>query len=495
MARDSRARESFNMNRREFLGRTAGAMLAAGGIDNLVMARQGPIGRTDGPLRICRRNPRYFEDSQGQIVYLTGSHTWSNVVDIGPRLSLEPFDFERYLRFLLSYGHNFTRLWTWEASTMVTTDDTIVRRVAPLWWRRTGPGLALDGRPRFNLDLFDDSYFERLSRRVATAGANGIYVSVMLFEGWGLQYSPGAWESHPFHPANNVNGIGADENLDGSGIEAHTLGLPSVTRLQENYVKKVIDSVNSFDNVLYEICNEAQPSSTEWQYHMVEFVRDYEASKPDQHPVGMTFQHPDGSNETLLQSPADWVSPDAGVTDSLVERLLNQLEPRKDYRFNPPPADGRKVILSDTDHLWGLGGNQAWVWMSFLRGLNPIFMDPYDGVVFGRRFNPRWEPIRRSMGYTRRYAERIDLARMTPEGGLASSGYCLSDPGHDYLVYVATGGQVSVNLSDAVGWLQIEWFDPNTDSYVTSPPVEGRSRREFRSPFGADSVLRLSADD
>ena len=48
-----------------------------------------------------------------------------------------------------------------------------------------------------------------------------------------------------------------------------------------------------------------------------------------------------------------------------------------DYRHNPPTADGRKVILTDTDHLWGIGGDVPWVWKSFLRGLNPLFMDPY----------------------------------------------------------------------------------------------------------------------
>ncbi len=36
-----------------------------------------------GPLHVSKRNPRYFEDAEGRIVYLTGSHTWSNVCDFG----------------------------------------------------------------------------------------------------------------------------------------------------------------------------------------------------------------------------------------------------------------------------------------------------------------------------------------------------------------------------------------------------------------------------
>jgi hypothetical protein len=45
------------------------------------------------------------------------------------------------------------------------------------------------------------------------------------------------------------------------------------------------------------------------------------------------------------------------------------------------------VILSDTDHLWCIGGNHSWVWKSFLRGLHPIFMDPYDGSILGNRIS------------------------------------------------------------------------------------------------------------
>ena len=67
--------------------------------------------------------------------------------------------------------------------------------------------------------------------------------------------------------------------------------------------------------------------------------------------------------DALLAGPADWISPqNDGVSG--------------DYQNDPPPADGRKVILSDTDHLWGVGGDFHWVWKSFVRGQNPIYMDP-----------------------------------------------------------------------------------------------------------------------
>ena len=35
------------------------------------------------PLRVLSSNPRYFTDGSGKAVYLTGSHTWSNLQDSG----------------------------------------------------------------------------------------------------------------------------------------------------------------------------------------------------------------------------------------------------------------------------------------------------------------------------------------------------------------------------------------------------------------------------
>jgi hypothetical protein len=56
------------------------------------------------------------------------------------------------------------------------------------------------------LNKFDSPYFQRLRSRVQAARDHGLYVIVMLFEGWSVQFSPGKL-SHPFHAANNVTGL------------------------------------------------------------------------------------------------------------------------------------------------------------------------------------------------------------------------------------------------------------------------------------------------
>ena len=157
---------------------------------------------------------------------------------------------------------------------------------------RTGPGDALDGKPKFDLTKLNQAYFDELRRRVAAAQHCGIYVAVMLFDTWGVSgYLPYSrnnkqWKGCPYNAANNVNGINGDPNGDGKGIEIHSLDIPAVTRLEEAYVRKVVDTLNDLDNVLYEICNEG--GTLEWNQYFADFIRDYEALKPKQHPIGIT---------------------------------------------------------------------------------------------------------------------------------------------------------------------------------------------------------------
>lgn len=424
-----------------------------------------------GPLHVHPQNPRYFTDGSGRAVYLTGAHTWNNLVDMGPSDPPPAFDFGAYLDLLERYNHNFIRLWAWELADS-TWEGT--HFVAPQPWERAGPSEALDGKPRFDLARFNEAYFTRLRERVVAAGARGMYVSVMLFEGWELQFAAEPWKGHPFHRENNVNGVDGDPDGDGKGLETHTLEIPGVVTVQEAYVRRAVDAVNDLDNVLYEISNESGGCSTAWHYHMIDFIKECERTRPKQHPVGMTFQYEGGRNSALFESRADWISPN----------------PEGGYKDSPPAADGSKVILSDTDHLWGIGGDRAWVWKTFTRGMNPLFMDPYDASIY-KDYDGK-EEVRLALGHTRSYAERVDLAAMTPRDSLASSGYCLAEPGAEYLVYLPEGGSVTVDLSACAGAMKVEWFDPAAGAASDGGTTASGAGRTFDAPFGGDAVLYVS---
>ncbi len=450
----------------------------------------------NGPLRLNPENPCFFVDGTGKAVLLTGSHTWANFQDIGLPGD-KPFDWNEYLGFLAENHHNFIRLWVWEQEKKgAWTKSDIVFSPLPY------PKVERNGKQLFDLDNWNESYFQRLRQRVEDAGKKGIYVSVMLFQGWALNKTntPGAdpWLFHPFHPENNLQGVGKNvvNNYrdDMSLGTLHALGNGDVLKYQEAYVKKVVETLNGFDNVLFEILNEG--GTKEWQYHMITYVKKLEKQMPKQHPVGMTHAvsvAPAMFNDDLWNSPADWVSP----ADEPLDWMYPGSTYITDYRNRIPENPGKKVVILDTDHLWGCGGDYLWAWKSFLKGLNPIFMDPWDNLqyadtvavgwlapcVYGRQHQP-YVLLRKNLGAIRKISEEIDLVHCTPQTGITNTAFCLAKPGETYILLAEAGKSVTIDLRNVKENFQVQWFDPEKcDTSVANEKISGDDFRVINPPL------------
>lgn len=473
--------------------------------------------QTAGPLVVSPANPRYFavasrDDADRQVVYLTGAHVNNNFHDglgFGPACPEEPeaFDYDAYLTFLADHGHNFIRLWRWEQFKGHLGVADVHFCMTPQPWPRTGPGTALDGKPKFDLSTFDRAYFDRLRDRVLAAGRAGIYASVMLFEGFSLHLTavPDNVEGHPFHAANNVNGIGIASIVDYQVLPLD----PRVQALQEAYIRQVVDTVHDLPNVLYEVANESSGETaeavtfpdgltiptpigdtTQWQYWVIDTVKRYERQMGyDAHPIGMTFLYPvpdqSRANEPLWNSPADWISPgfDDGPSPG-----------RGRWLTDPPVNDGAKVVISDTDHYSPFEADALWAWKSFLRGHNPILYDL--GIVNG--VNPAdptaghpsyasLEPARWALGDTLRFAWRMNLVAMTPRGDLSSTGYALANPGEEYLVLQPSEAAEAFTVTLEPTTYAVEWHGLATREtrMATELTVEGTDAVSFTPPFAA----------
>ena len=470
---------------------------------------------SNGPLVVCAANPRYFAlaDAPDRAVYLTGSHVNNNFHDglgFGRDCPDTPelFDFAAYLEFLVTRGHNFARLWRWEQFKGYLGPADVHFCMTPQPWARTGPGTASDGKPRFDLTAFDEAYFTRLRERVTAAGAVGVYASVMLFEGFSLHLTdlPDNIAGHPFAAGNNVNGVAIQSIVDYQVLPLD----PEVQAIQEAYVRKVVDTVHDLPNVLYEVANESSGvaddavrmpdgttidtpigDSTQWQYSVIDLVKRYEHDAGrTPHPIGMTFQYPvadqQAANEPLWASPADWVSP--GFDDG-------DFPSDSRWRHDPPPADGNKVVISDTDHYSPMEADAVWAWKAFLRGHNPIL---YDLGIVGGGFDPpdpALEPARLALGETRRLADRVDLAAMAPDGGLASSGFALARPGHDYVALrPASDGDLTLRVEP--GTYAVRWHNVDTAEQHAAGTIAAESTTvTLTSPFSptVNAVVHLTA--
>jgi hypothetical protein len=466
---------------------------------------ESSTGQIAGELAVSS-NPHYFKDAHGAALILNGSQTWNTFQDWGADGAVQALDFDAFVKFLTAHGLNFTLLWTVEMPHFCGLPSTASSppdfTVSPLPWNRTGPGTATDGGLKFDLAKFNQAFFERLRTRTQALNKAGIYVGVYLFTGEFLNVFRCSGDGYPLTGANNINGI--DDGYTGGkeGIGSITMTAPNtITRFQDTYVEKVIDTLNDLPNVLWIVSEEAPKNSTWWNDHQISHIRAYESRKPHQHPIG--YAGLIRAQDTILyNSDADWVAPQIRVSPAT-------------SCGNGKPAC--KVNINDSDHsyfgMWNETPqqNRNYAWENFVNGNQVLFMDPYlihypresrnlcasPTHLICRAPDARWDNFRDNLGYILRYSRKLNLASATPRGSLSSTGYCLAhtpSTGAEYLIYAPSGGSFTVNLSamSSARTLAVEWFNPSTGSLIAGTPVpSGSSSQAFTPPFSGDAVLYL----
>ncbi len=343
---------------------------------------------------------------------------------------------------------------------------------------RTGPGTDNDGEAKFDLDQINPAYLARLRSRVQDCYENGIYAVICLFNGFnieskGFSYQPFAY--HPYNEDNNINSVDGDFNSDGQGTETHTDTNNAAWSYQLALVEAIIDELNDFPNVMWEISNESTGSTgnTAWQYALIDHIRDYEATKPLQHMIGMSVCWPNGSNAVLDASGADFVQYNGDKADAV-------------------HSDADPVSVYDDDHTTGGGTGYAWIHQALCNGHGGVSsMDDWD--YDGDAFTAPWELKRDNLGYAADLVALIgsDLLLMTPQAGLSTSGYCLAR-NHatvgKYVAFYDGSGTFNLNLSTATGTLQVRWLRCSNGDVSTST-VAGGDTRTMTPPWTGAVVL------
>jgi len=105
-------------------------------------------------------------------------------------------------------------------------------------WMRTGPGETTFGGPRFDLDRFDERYFDRLAGELRVINQRGIVPVVGIFSEHALDH-PLHWRGHPFHPENNVNDLG----LPARDALPEFFENERALAYQEAYVRRLLQAV------------------------------------------------------------------------------------------------------------------------------------------------------------------------------------------------------------------------------------------------------------
>ena len=276
-----------------------------------------------------KRNNFYVDGKKEQ---LAGNHTWNTVQAVDGELI-----------GMSKITGNFTRLWTLETraanfeESPWGSNTTGAVRISNSPWKKDG---SLNGR-----------YYTALENAVKAADERGITVGVCLFEGTLSAYFRGSdyisWKAHPF------NGLGPAD-----AYSVHTKG--SWNKYQRAHVKRVTETLEKYDNVIYEVGNELPRDSIKWfQGKVIEWV-----NKFTDKPVGASYAQGmkpsrGRTQDWLTGINADWIAP-SGSTKL-------------------PGFKGPQIL--DTDHAWPLWSNVTGLQNAWDDGRSVWVMDGFNGTM------------------------------------------------------------------------------------------------------------------
>lgn len=448
-------------------------------------------------LTVHPKNPRYFTDGSGKAIYLGGHQIFVDLQDNSfnkefIRNKERTLDWDRYVGFLKAHDLNYLRnwvIWSTGSGSMAPINKALA---FPMPYKRVkGHGKAKDGKDKFDLFQFDEVFFQRMRKRCEDLQRCGIYVSIMLFEVYGFLDGEACgnpkqtlWDGNVFNKSNNINGIHVDYDGNGKGIEFFYTQEKRILQLQKEYVKKVIDTVNHLDNIFYEIANELY--APQWQYKMIEFIKQYEETKHKQHLVLLSAGGRTSNGgwkqmgrEAVVNSPADCFA------------VAGSWQSGRYRRKDPPANNSGKPGIVDMDHVAPGSHDVEFIWSAFTRGYHfNLYDKPFESP---EAESPEWECIRHNLKKTVEYAKKLDLASVSPTGNLASTGFCLAKPGYQYVVYQPEDALFTVSGLRSGTLYYYEWYNTKQSKVVSSGRVRPSGPKETFTPPNKRLVLFLTS--
>lgn len=461
------------------------------------------------PIKLCPANHHYYVFNGQPTILITSAEHYGAVIN-------EDFNYVPYLDKLQAYGLNYTRIYPgvlFEPMGKFLPGNTLgprPRSVILPWARSDQPGYLLCGN-KFDLDKWDPAYFKRLRDFIIQAGKRGIVVEVCLFNS---QYSD-TWPHCPLYYENNIQGVGKCGFKD-----AQTMKYPDLVRRQDDYVRKIVQEVNPYDNVILEICDEPAlftplSEAGPWVAHFVKVIEDTERGLPKKHLIGQEVQGPVGGPIDLAGNPGISIVITQYLYDTWDQEMGGLKGLQYEYHHDKP------IEENETDYYpLGYKGDkvgdsrvEAWEFIvgggaSFnqLNGLytpdDPAGNTPDNAKLLG------------ALQHLKEFMNSFDFIRMAPDyhfvvSGVPAGAHCsvLSEPGKQYALYLhhSAGGKGaaytvtpgryrdSLELNLPAGSYKADWIDPASGSVIRSETVQaGGGVRKFVTPtHQIDIALRI----
>ena len=242
---------------------------------------------------------------------------------------------------------------------------------------------------------------------------------------------------------NNIQGVGRNGYRD-----AQTMKDPELVEREAAYVRKIVQEVNSFDNVILEVCDEPAlftpvEEAGPWVGHMLEVTHEAEANLPKKHLIGQEVQGPVDGPIDFSGNPLNSIV----ITQYLWHTHdwemggLQGLD--REYRDNKPIEQNETNYypLYSGDKI-GASRVEAWEFMvgggASFNQLNGLFTaeDPAGNT-------PENAKLLGALHSLKRFIESFSFVDMVPDRGFVVSGFDrethyrgMSQYGKQYALYI-----------------------------------------------------------
>ena len=266
-------------------------------------------------LSLLPENPRYFQFRGKPTLLITSGEHYGMLMN-------KAFDYNLYLKTLAQYGLNLTRVFSGAYVENPTAFNISNNTLAPDSLHYMAPWIRSDeqgyqgGGNKFDLSVWNPAYFERLHSMFKKASEEGVIIEFVFFC---PMYNEDLWNICPMNAQNNIQGIGTAhfEDVYRLNKDSHLLVI------QENLVRKIVQELNEYDNLYYEICNEPYFGGVQmdWQHHITDIIVQTEKNLPNKHLISVNV-----ANETakVVNPHPSWsifnfhyASPPTAVSDNI----------------------------------------------------------------------------------------------------------------------------------------------------------------------------------
>ncbi len=444
-------------------------------------------------IRLCKQNHHYLEYNQKPIVLITSGEHYGALINLD-------FDYISYFNALEKQGMNNSRIFSGayverkKDIDFMQYNNTLApkenRLIGP--WQRSKQAGYIHGGTKFDLDRWDSEYFSRLKDLIQQAGRRSIIIEFTLF---GNQYGDSIYSYSPLYADNNIQGVG----LKGKNrfLDFQSLKDPALVGRQDAMLVKMVNELNAFDNLYYEISNEpyneVKDSSVvdKWHRHMAALIRKTEESLAKKHLIASNQAIVDDKRVDIANYHYVHISniPDF---DSLL--LLDKVISMDETLGSLQNADVNDVRVEAWDFILHGGGaynNLSWEYSPALPG----------GTAGA-------DTIRNYLQHLQQFISGFSFVRMKYSPGLLAEKphkaitRVLAEPGQQYAVYIhhsdptqaipkrdqfiskyeANNGSFrdTISLSLPAGSYTVHWFNPVKGSWAGSFSIQIPEKMEYR---------------